>query len=393
MKKLKLVLATSILLGSSAMAAGYVESYKETDKVVANLATVITANYDYLEVNSKKLVDAVTALQKEPVIANLRIAQDAWREARIGFEISEAHLFGPVVSLSIDPALDSWPLDTEQLALSANIVKGLAEADIEKFVASLNHDVTGFHAVEYLLFGSENDRKVEDLKKADLAYLLLLTQIIYDKSAELKTAWVEKNEEEGLPAYAELLTTSAKGNQVYADSKAAVEEYVAGMITIIDEVGTGKLIDPLGDSLATANPMLVESQYSWNSTTDFFWDMAGVWQIWYGDSVLTGDEGQGIRDIVAAKNKELAEQIDTEINNALGQMVAISYSQYESGSGGILKAKGDIIALAQLIDKDDKEQAFRSQISAVSGRKRIAKAEAALDALSKTLTEKVLPEL
>lgn len=393
MKKLKLVAALSVFLGTSALAQGYVESYKETDKVVNNLANVIVANYDYLEVNSKKLLDAVTALQKEPVIANLRKAQDAWRDARIGFEISEAHLFGPVVSLAIDPALDSWPLDTEQLALSADIVKTLKEADIEKFVASLNSDVTGFHAVEYLLFGRENDRKVEDLKKADLAYLGLLTQIIYDKSAELKTAWVEKNEEEGLPAYSQLLTSSAKGNEVYGNTKAAVEEYVAGMITIVDEVGTGKLIDPLGDSVATANPMLVESQYSWNSTTDFFWDIVGVWQIWYGTSVLNGDDGLGVRDIVAAKDAALAEQIDAEINDALGKIVAVSYSQYENGSGGILKAKGDIISLAQLIDKDDKEQAFRSQISSVSGRKRIAKAEAALDALSKTLTEKVLPQL
>lgn len=393
MKKLKLALATSVLLSTSIFAEGYVASYKETGKVVNNVAGIIVDNYNYLEAKSKALLDAVQVLQKDPNTANLRKAQAAWRESRIGFEISEAHLFGPVVSLLIDPALDSWPLDTEQLVLSADIVKGLKADDIEKFVASLNHDVTGFHAVEYLLFGRENSRKIEELNAAELSYLVLLTQIINDKSVELRTAWTEKNEEEGLPAYQQLLTTSDKGNEVYASQKAAIEEYVAGMITIIDEVGTGKLIDPLGDSVASANPMLVESQYSWNSTTDFFWDMAGVWEVWHGKSVLSNNEGPGIRDIVVAKDKALAEQIDSEINKVLETIVAISYSQYENGSGAILKAKGDIINLASLIAQDEAEEAFRSQISSVSGRKRIAKAEAALDALSKSLTEKVLPEL
>ncbi|MFV0432043.1 MAG: imelysin family protein [Alphaproteobacteria bacterium] len=393
MKFLKSLVITTSLLSSAAFADNYVSSYDKSAEVVTNLTdNIIMENYNYMEQGAKNLVETVKALQADTSMANLRRAQEAWRDSRIGFEIAEAHLFGPVVSLGVDPALDSWPLDTEQMAFSANIAKGLNGDDLVKFVSSLNENVTGFHAVEYVLFGEENNKKPEDFTEVELVYLGHLVDLVNEKVTELKTAWLEDGEETG-PAYLGLIKGSVEGNDIYDDTKSAIEEYVAGMVTIIDEVGTGKLIDPMGDSISTANPMLVESQYSWNSSTDFFWDIAGVWQVWHGNSALTGSEGLGVRDIIAATNEELAKQIDGEINDALGKIVAISYSQYDSGSGALFKNRGDIISLAQLIDKDDPEHAFRTQISTVSGRKRIGQAEEALDKLSGTLAEEVLPKL
>ncbi|MFV0322145.1 MAG: imelysin family protein [Alphaproteobacteria bacterium] len=393
MKLLTTMIMATAIITSAASAENYATNFANSAEVVNNLTdNIVMSNYNYMEETAKKLVETTKELQADVSMPNLRKAQEAWRESRIGFEVAEAHLFGPVVSLGVDPALDSWPLDTEQMAFSANIAKGIEGDDLEKFVTSLNENVTGYHAVEYVLFGEENNKQPEDFTETELAYLVLLANIIDEKSVELKTAWLEETEDAG-PAYAPLLKTSAEGNDAYADTKSALEEYVSGMITIVDEVGTGKLIDPMGDSIATANPMLVESQYSWNSSTDFFWDIAGVWQVWYGDSAITGNEGLGIRDVVAASNEELAQKIDGQINKALETIVAISFSQYENGSGAIFKNKGDIITLAGLIDKDDKEKAFRSQISLVSGRKRIAQAEEALDALSKSLADEVLPNL
>lgn len=393
MKLLTTMIMTTAIITSAALADNYTANFAEFAEVVNNLTdNIVMSNYNYMEETAKKLVETTKELQADVTIANLRRAQEAWREFRIGFEVAEAHLFGPVVSLGVDPALDSWPLDTEQMAFSANIAKGIEGKDLEKFVTSLNENVTGYHAVEYVLFGEENNKKPEDFTETELAYLVLLANIIEEKSVELKTAWLEETEDAGA-AYAPLIKASADGNDVYADTKSALEEYVSGMITIVDEVGTGKLIDPMGDSISTANPMLVESQYSWNSSTDFFWDVAGVWQIWYGDFAITGNEGLGIRDVVAASNEELANKIDEQINKALETIVTISFSQYENGSGAIFKNKGDIITLAGLIDKDDKEKAFRSQISLVSGRKRIGQAEEALDALSKSLADEVLPNL
>lgn len=393
MKLLTTMIMTTAIITSAALADNYTANFAESAEVVNNLTdNIVMSNYNYMEETAKKLVETTKELQADVTIANLRRAQEAWRESRIGFEVAEAHLFGPVVSLGVDPALDSWPLDTEQMAFSANIAKGIEGKDLEKFVTSLNENVTGYHAVEYVLFGEENNKKPEDFTETELAYLVLLANIIEEKSVELKTAWLEETEDAGA-AYAPLIKASADGNDVYADTKSALEEYVSGMITIVDEVGTGKLIDPMGDSISTANPMLVESQYSWNSSTDFFWDVAGVWQIWYGDFAITGNEGLGIRDVVAASNEELANKIDEQINKALETIVTISFSQYENGSGAIFKNKGDIITLAGLIDKDDKEKAFRSQISLVSGRKRIGQAEEALDALSKSLADEVLPNL
>ena len=49
-----------------------------------------------------------------------------------------------------------------------------------------------------------------------------------------------------------------------------VEELMGGVIGIADEVGNGKMGDPMGADLAHADTTLVESQFSWNSTMDFY---------------------------------------------------------------------------------------------------------------------------
>ncbi len=394
MKSLTLgsIALATVLSSTIALSESFVNAYDKPTEVVNNIANnIIVGNYSFMTEKANELIHTAQNLQKETNIANLRKAQAAWRNVRIGFEVAEAHLFGPVVSLGVDPALDSWPLDTEQMAFSANIAKTLSGEDLNKFVSSLNENVTGFHAVEYVLFGEENNKKAEDFTQEELDYLVLLTNLIQEKASQLQTAWLEGLEEEE-QSYISLLITSDQGNDIYKNTLSAIEEYVAGMIVIIDEVGTAKLIDPMGDSIATANPMLVESQYSWNSTTDFFWNIAGVWQIWHGDSILTGTEGAGIRDIISTSDEALAQKIDTQINAALESIVTISYNQYESGNA-IFKNKGDIISLVQLIDTDSAESAFRNQISLVSGRKNVGKAEAALDTLFNTLSEEVLPKL
>lgn len=389
---LKSIALALTLSSTAAWTKEYVKTYDKTSEVINNLTdNIVVGNYNFMTEKANELVQTAQNLQKDTNMANLRKAQNAWRDVRIGFEIAEAHLFGPVVSLGVDPALDSWPLDTEQMAFSANIAKTLSKENLSKFVSSLNENVTGFHAVEYVLFGEENNKKIEDFTKSELDYLVLLTHLIQEKASELQAAWLKGTEEQEKP-YISFLKTSEQGNDLYKDLKSAIEEYVAGMIVIVDEVGTAKLIDPMGDSIATANPMLVESQYSWNSTTDFFWNIAGVWQIWYGDSILTGTKGAGIRDIISASDEALVQKVDAQINTVLESIVTISYNQYESGNA-IFKNKGDIISLVQLIDTDSAENAFRNQISLVSGRKNIGKAEVALDTLFQTLSEEILPNL
>ncbi|CAH0535226.1 Iron-regulated protein A [Vibrio stylophorae] len=353
---------------------------------------IIVANYQFMDDQLLALLADVQALAKDRSPANLKAAQQSWRKARIGFEIAEAHLFGPVVSLGIDPALDSWPLDTEQLQLTINIANQLKNsAQLDQFSASLNDDVVGFHSVEYLLFGENNNQRAKNISDQQAHYLVLLVQRMVNTSAELQNSW-QQSFEQGL-AYRQQMTQYQAG--LYANEDAVIEELVNGMITIVDEVGTAKLIDPLGDSIATAVPSAVESPYSWGSTQDFFYNIVGVKQVWLGENLLLekNTQGNGLYHYIASKDQALADQVSKEIDEAINAIVAISYSQYLSGSGAIHRANGDTKQLALLIEQDDIEFAFKSQILTNSGRKKIRAAEAKLDALSQTLTEQVLPLL
>ena len=81
--------------------------------MVDNVAdAIITQTYKNLNAEAAKLVSAVQALVSGKTAAAMDAAQAQWKATRVPWETSEAFLFGPVDSLGIDPAIDSWPLNT-----------------------------------------------------------------------------------------------------------------------------------------------------------------------------------------------------------------------------------------------------------------------------------------
>jgi len=142
-----------------------------------------------------------------------------------------------------------------------------------------------------------------------------------------------------------------------------VEELMGGVIGIADEVGNGKMGDPLGEDLASADTTLVESQFSWNSTMDFYNNIASIKHVWDG----------GLKDVVAAHDNAKATQITNDIATALNSIIAIS----DSNSDGKLTTS-DLIA-------NDGAKAFRNQISNADGRTLITTATTKLATLQTDL--------
>lgn len=126
--------------------------------------------------------------------SDIRTAADAWLKARKYWEQSEAFLFGPVADEGIDPRIDSWPLDkTGMDAILANDAK---MAEIEKQGAAYferlpeGYGMFGFHALEYLIFASDNTSKPVRLRSTD-SYtkneLIYLTAAAEDLKAQTCT--------------------------------------------------------------------------------------------------------------------------------------------------------------------------------------------------------------
>lgn len=345
---------------------------------VDNIAdAIIVQTYTNLDNKAGELLAAVQALAADPTNdALLDAAQTAWRAARVPWESSEGFLFGPVDSLSIDPALDSWPLNTSDLQAFLGSNPNATQANIE----AAGDDVRGFHAMEYLLFGdgvSDNDKQASELTTAEANYLIALAQAFKAKTDGLKTSWTGDFNSTG--PYATTLKTPGAG-KAYTGYAAVFEELIGGLAGIADEVGNAKMSEPLGAALADADTSKVESQYSWNSLTDFHNNLQSVLNVytgklgfsWITDTVSVSQNG--LYAFVHAHGAELADRVLNEIVDAQKKIALI---------------KGDGDNMTTIITGAAKP--FRQQILADDGRALIATAIAACNTLQATLENDVQP--
>ncbi len=90
------------------------------------------------------------------------------------------------------------------------------------------------------------------------------------------------------------------------------------MVVILDEVANGKIADPFDEQ----NTQLVESQFSWNSLTDFQNNIRGVMNAYTGSYHL-GEDGMGLDEFVLAENPELDAELKSEIEAAIAAIAAI----------------------------------------------------------------------
>ena len=269
--------------------------------------TVVLATYTDLDNRAGDLLTAVKALEADTNQANLGQAQAAWKATRRPWEQSEAFLFGPVDTQGLDPALDSWPINRVDLDGVLASEQALTEASID----ALEDTLKGFHTIEYLLFRDGDQRKAADITPRELEYLAATTENLKSKTAQLRNAWDASGEN-----YAAEVANAGDSSTIYKSQKDAMQEMVNGMIVIADEVANGKISDPFNERDTT----LVESQFSFNSITDFQDNIRGIQNVYAGK--FTAD-GQGLNEFVNSQDAELDARFQTEVQTAIDTIGAI----------------------------------------------------------------------
>jgi putative iron-regulated protein len=217
------------------------ESAELQQQIAADFADqVVVPTYQQLVEKSAEFVAAIDTFTVEPTDANLAAAQEKWLETRQPWESSEAFAFGPAASLGYDGDLDDWPVNETD-------VEAVLASDDEltpEYIAGLQTTQKGFHAIELVLFGKDNDKTAADFGDRDLAYLKAATTAFDMTANELVKSWVEGVE--GNPPYREVLATAGSSdNPAYPTTAAVVEEIVQGMLACLDEVGNEKIGVPL----------------------------------------------------------------------------------------------------------------------------------------------------
>jgi len=156
-------------------------------QVVEHYADLAHAIYEDSLITARALDEATDRLIANPTEANLAAAKQAWLEARVPYQQSEAFRFGNTIVDDWEGQLNAWPLDeglidyvkaddyqyelgnagaTADIIASTSINIGGETVDVSTLTPELLADLneiggseanvaTGYHAVEFLLWGQD----------------------------------------------------------------------------------------------------------------------------------------------------------------------------------------------------------------------------------------------
>ena len=190
-------------------------SDKEMQKVAKNyVQEVVYPTYQALASNARTLYSAAQTLYKSAEAGTMtqneiNAACEAFKNTRQEWERSEAFLFGSATDNQLDPHIDSWPLDRDELEKALKnetLIAGFKSENPAKFVSEHNTEfqsVLGFHGMEFVLFRNGAHRTVEALKANDtdegvtsvrgideLAFLQAVAADVRNITALLEFTWM-----------------------------------------------------------------------------------------------------------------------------------------------------------------------------------------------------------
>ncbi|WP_309641724.1 imelysin family protein [Flavobacterium sp.] len=266
---------------------------------------VITETYKNMNDNAATLVTAVANLTIGDE-AELTAVKNAWMATRAPWEKSEGFLYGPVDTEGIDPAIDSWPVNVNDINNILNSGSAITSSLLEN-----NNEARGFHTIEYFVWGLDGNKTAAELTAREIEFLTAATQNLKSKTQQLYNGWVAS---QGNFAN-NFITAGQSGNLFYTSQKTALLELVDGIITISDEVANGKIETPLNGNAGSAMPEAEESRFSNNSKLDFANNIRSIQNIYLGD--YDGVDHKGLTDVVVLSNPTLDATIKAKIAEAI----------------------------------------------------------------------------
>lgn len=284
---------------------------------------VVINTYTEMKNDATALFAAVEAYADAPSTAKLNDVCVKWRAMRIPWEQSEGFLFGPAALLSLDPSLDSWPLDKGSIDL---IITGTEGIDVDR-IASPN--VHGFHAIEYLIFANGNP-KATLLSDRELEYLQAAAEYLRNDTYQLYANWVgadhisdevaevlEEAEIDVLYNFSAQFKNAGNAGSTFVSQSDAIDQIIDGCVDIASEVGAQKIGGPYNTAKDDYNKAVleVESWYSWNSLDDYHNNIVSIRNSYFGgrNKTAANASANSISAFVKSKNAT----IDTEVTNAI----------------------------------------------------------------------------
>ncbi len=270
---------------SASLITGCGDSTNKSDVSNAMVDAVILPSYSRLANASQELNQALQNLANNPTQGTFNKARSSWRSARKTWEITETWAYGPAETLDFDPNIDDWPVSTNELTSTLDSKSDFTSRTLQK----LDTTSRGFHGIEYVLFGRENNL-VEDLTSNELAYLKSAGEDLKNNADGLFETW-----------------SGSKGfgsTVVKADPSSAIADILAGMEGCLAEVADGKL----GGAFDANDAGELESTFSGNTGTDIVFNIKGVKTAW---------EKSKLKEFASSKNYDLSSTLSSQIDESL----------------------------------------------------------------------------
>ena len=311
--------------------------------------------------------EAILAAQEagQDYAALIKDADASWRLMRKHWEQSEAFLFGPAAAHTIDPHIDSWPLDFN--AMNALLHDSVQMAAIEEeggaYVGEkLGYALKGFHACEYLLFESiiKDGRAVgtgkphaANLTHAEAVYLLGIVEDLTQQAILLEYCWagevsdakmkiLEEGEVDTFEdKYGWQMINAGKPGSTYLTYQEVAEEIVAGCADIAGEVADLKMGNPYISSTPEERDY-IESPYSCTSTIDFADNIRSIQHSYCG--AQAGD--YSVSNYVYSQDAALDAKVRKAIEDAIKAIEAIE--DFENTAKGNPQVKEAIDRVSEL---------------------------------------------
>lgn len=331
--------------------------------VVEHYATLAHASYEDALTTARALDAATDRLIAEPTTANLTAARQAWLAARVPYQQTEVFRFGNTVVDDWEGQLNAWPLDeglidyvraddyqhelgnagaTANIIASHRLTVGGETLDVAQLtpelLARLNevggseaNVATGYHAVEFLLWGQDlngfnngaGERPVTDYARGSDCthgncerrgqYLDAVTDLLVADLEWMVAQWAEGND----------------GNYRARLTAASADEGIQKMLFGMGSLSLGELAGERMKVALEANSYEDEHDcFSDNTHNSHYYNGQGIQNVYTGtyrrvDGRLVS--GPSLSDLVEQANPQLDEQLNSQLDasmEALGLMKA-----------------------------------------------------------------------
>ncbi|GGB20871.1 imelysin family protein [Agarivorans gilvus] len=356
----------STLIGSTLLLANVASAAVNQQQVVAHYAELAHAVYSDSLSSAQTLQQASQQLIEHPSAENLAAAKQAWKEARRFYQQSEVFRFGNPIVDEWEGQLNAWPLDeglidyvaadyqyelgnpgaTANIIANTSLKVGEQSIDLSKItpelLASLNelagseaNVATGYHAVEFLLWGQDlhgsqagaGERPYTDYLQGSgctnghcerrAEYLAAVTQLLVDDLSYMSQQWQQGGE--------------YQSQLVSEPSEQALRRMMFGM----GSLSLGELAGERMKVALEANSTEDEHDcFSDNTHNSHFYNNQGISNVYFGSfERLDGStlSGPSLADLVAQQDPQIAKTNKMKFDDSMAETAKLVVSAEQNG--------------------------------------------------------------